>query len=196
MKDSDFFLRGIAVGFLTAVILLVGVAGCETTSRGAPQPVVIVEQEPAVAGPALWLALSARATLRSDVRAEDARYVCPTTAQIPSLLKFCEKARTKKYLPEGFDCDDIAREYRVNAALWSVGVWPSLPAALAVGTAIVRIDGEIIELGIPPSKGLHAMIVLRRADGVWILIEPTTAKWVKAEEAFYDGTIEFLSIYL
>lgn len=187
IRDLCFFLPCLLATFLFVPPLL---------QRGAAKPPPVVAQESAKSAPALWLALSARSTFRSDVRAEDSFYVCPTTAQVPELIKFCEKARTKKYVPDAWDCDDLAREYRVNAAKWSVGVWPGVPAALAVGTAIVRLDGVVHELGIPSAKGLHAMIVLCRADGVWILIEPTTAKWVKAEEAFYEGNVEFLSIAL
>lgn len=142
------------------------------------------------------LAHDAAEKLFSNVRAVDDIYVCPAPSQLKGLLAYCEKMRTKRYVRNAFDCDDIAKEWSVNAARWSSDTWPGLEAALAVGIVWVRVvDGTVEGIG-RYSGGLHAMNVVRLATGQWVFVEPSSGKWVNVEGAIYEGTIEVFNVDL
>lgn len=132
----------------------------------------------------------------SNARAVDEVYVCPAPSQLKSLLEYCEKMRTKRYVRNAFDCDDIAKEWSVNAARWSSDTWPGLEAALSAGIVWVRVvEGTVDGIG-RYGGGLHAMNVLRLATGQWIFIEPNGGLWVNIEGAIYEGTIEVFNVEL
>lgn len=134
-------------------------------------------------------------TFHSDARGVDEVYVCPVPSQVPALIAYCEKMRTKRYVANAFDCDDIAKEWSVNAARWSNDTWPGLNAAIAAGIVWVRVEGTVDGIGKYP-RGLHAMNVLRLATGQWIFIEPSSGRWVNVEGAIYEGTIEVFNVEL
>jgi len=121
----------------------------------------------------------------------DEAYIAPSEVLLPKLLSFCEKNRTKVYRTNTFDCDDIAQEYKLLAQKWVLETYPGVSASLAIGVAFVHIDGQVEGLYPDYSDSLHAVVVLRLADGRWIAIEPSTGKWIFVDSAIYEGTLEF-----
>lgn len=150
---------------------------------------------PTVAPPQSVAAVSHRDTRTENFYFNDPWLVCPTLAQLQDILKFCAKNRTNQYQTNLFDCEDHAREFHVFASRWALKNYSGLPAGLAVGTAIVRIVGNVDGLGdYGPDTLLHAMTVIVLADGRLVLIEPRTSKYIFPLSAVYEGLIEFQSI--
>lgn len=145
--------------------------------------------------PANWF-LSGVLPAKANIELNDAAYILPDRSLLPDMMKFCEKRRTKEYIPELFDCEDIAREYHVNAAKWAVKTFGPVRAGLAVGVVKGVVGPEIFGLCDYGEAGYHALIAVCPSDGVWMLIEPRTAKMVPLLEAVYEGTIEIYSINL
>lgn len=150
--------------------------------------------------PTVAHARSVAAVSHRDTRAEnfyfkDPWLVCPTFEQFQDILKFCAKNRTKEYQTNLFDCEDFSREFHVFASRWALKKYSGLPAGLAVGTAIVRIVGNVDGLSdYGPSTQLHAMNVIVLADGRLVLIEPRDSKYIFPLSAVYEGVVEFESI--
>lgn len=130
-----------------------------------------------------------------EFRFLDPFLVCPTRAQFVEMVKFCAKNKTSKYETYLFDCEDHAREFRVFASRWALKTYSGLPAGVAVGQAIVRIQGQVDGLGDYGDSGqLHAMIVIVLADGRPVLVEPRNSRYIFPLSAVYEGVIEFHSI--
>lgn len=126
----------------------------------------------------------------------DPHYMCPTRDFLGSLLTTCESGRTKQYVVSGFDCDDIAREYHVNASKWSVATYGNkCPAGIAMGEAYVKINGPVDFLADYP-ECYHVINILCLADGQWVWIEPVFGTFVNIEAAIYEGLIEVQIIIL
>lgn len=131
---------------------------------------------------------------RSTVVLADTMYICPTRDLLPGLLKYCDERRTKIYVENGFDCEDHASEFKINAARWSVNTYgSSLHAGIAVGEVYVKIYGPVEGLEDFPVCQ-HALNILCLSDGQLVFIEPTTGKWVNVEGPIYEGVIEVMFI--
>lgn len=161
----------------------------------AASPVEIPKPPPntSIAIPARRLAveLTENTRFRGTARLVDEIYISPHENLLPRLLNFCEKNRTKKYRENVWDCDDIAQEYKLNAEKWVMETWPDISMSLALAVAFVHIEGKVDGLYSSYSNSLHAIVVLRLADGRWIAIEPQTGKWILADSAIYEGTLTF-----
>jgi hypothetical protein len=120
----------------------------------------------------------------------DSLYICPTLDLLPSLLTTCEAMRTKGYVANAWDCDNIAAEFSLSAARWSVATYGrGCPAGIAMGEAYVHIYGPVEGLeDYPPC--FHVINIACLADGQLIFIEPTSGRWVNVESAIYEGIIE------
>lgn len=133
---------------------------------------------------------------KAAVELNDAAYILIGRELLPDLMEFCEKNRTKHYLPELWDCEDTAREYQVNASKWAAKHFGGARAGMACGVVKATVGPEIFGLSDYGGIGQHALIAVCPSDGVWMLIEPRTAKMVPLLEAVYEGTIEIYSINL
>lgn len=135
--------------------------------------------------------VSLAVTANADVFAVDGAYLLPTEEQIRLMTAYCNRQRTKIYRPEIWDCDDIAKEYRVNAEKWALSSFgPKCPAGLAIAEAFVKVSGRIDGIGDYGAGGLHAMLLVKRCDGVWFVIEPGNGHRGRLDAAVYEGTLE------
>lgn len=129
-----------------------------------------------------------------EFRFLDPFLVCPTRAQFVEMATFCAENKTKEYQKNLFDCEDHAREFQVFAARWALKNYSGLPAGVAVGKAIVWIEGIVDGLGDYGKGGMHAMIVIVLADGRTVLLEPRDSRYIFPLSAVYEGVVEFHSI--
>lgn len=187
---------------LYALPLLAGLIFGQVDPAPAPKPV----DQPAVVD---WMILSLvladqfHIPVRTGILdgPEDAIYIAPTANDIEQLLKFYRWRREGiEYIPESFDCDDFAREFKYLATIWSVKYYDHTQAALAVGMAYVKIDGYIEDI-FPNSKGhwatgYHVLNCVLRADGKLLLFEPQTGRLVDPTGMLLEGGLEILKVNL
>lgn len=146
----------------------------------------------------LTVSTSAAMSARANVTVVDLSYMSLTDRQIDHLLDYVRRNQhRKRYLEEVWDCDEIAREFRVLAADWAVRSFqPPPPAAVAVATLLLKIRGRIDGIGNYGAGGLHAMVAIRRVDGVWFLVEPAACKRTPLLGPIYEGNVEVHSVEL
>ena len=130
------------------------------------------------------------------IRLHDPAYLLPNPSLLSEMMAYCEARRSRIYVPHLFDCEDIARQYQVNAALWAVERFKDAPAGLACGVASGVVHGPIPGLSDYRGSFGHALVVVCLADGTWMLIEPVTNRAVPLLEPIYEGTFQLNSIHL
>jgi len=130
---------------------------------------------------------------------EDCLYISPTKDDIEAFLKFYRWRREGlPYLPEGWDCDNFSSEAKYLADVWAVRYYSHTPAAIAVGKAYVKLDGDVSDIfpGAIDVHGYHVLNVIRRSDGQWLFFEPQSGRMVPIESMIYEGGIEVLKVTL
>lgn len=128
----------------------------------------------------------------AEMETVDAAYITLTDWQIDSLLAYVRKHQHRgRYLDELWDCDDIAREFRLLASEWTLkNFHPTPPAAPAVASVFLKIEGRLDGIGNYGAGGLHVMTAVLRTDGTWFLIEPSNCKRTPLLPVIYEGLIE------
>lgn len=178
-------MKNLLIFLLTLPLL----AGCVSSRSARPTTeTAIVESWATVGGS---LAMSARLNLDTV----DQQYLSLTESQIKDMMAYCARNRTRLYLDEAFDCDDIAREYRVLAERWMLMRFgnPPPPASLAMAQLFVEVEGYVDGVFTYP-HALHVVIAVRRVDGVWFVIEPGVDKRGELLRAIYEGTISVFRV--
>lgn len=130
----------------------------------------------------------------------DQLYILPTAEDITKLVKFYEKRKEfVTFVPEGWDCDDFAREFKHYASVWSRNFYASPRAAVAVGIVWAELDGDLSDL-FPGNHKLqfayHATAVILRDDGQWLWFEPQTGSLTPVESMLFEGTVTVFRIEL
>lgn len=178
--------------FFAVLALSLSLIGCVTSKR---QPAPSPKEFAVVSHAGQIVDRVYKETRCEEFRFLDPFLVRPTRIQFAEMVKFCALNRTPGYQINLFDCEDHVREFRVFASRYALKTYAGLPAAIAVGQAIVRIAGQVDGLGdYSDNDGLHAMVVVVLADGRTILLEPRNSRYIFPLAAVYEGCVEFVSI--
>jgi len=169
------------------LLIFVLLTGCAAAQRPLTD-VAMIDWAPRIAH-------ELAATVRANTLAVDENYLSITDAQITQLLAFVKKhQRRGRYHQDLWDCDDIAREFRVLASEWAVQTFkPPAPGGLACTTLLVNIHEGRIDGLHDYQVSLHAMTAVRRNDGVWFLIEPASCKRTPLLGPIYEGSISVIA---
>jgi hypothetical protein len=182
------------LAFLSA-LLFFGTAPSAKKETHRPAVVNALELRDLIAFNLDWL------SVRLTEVPEDSVYLVPGQEDIDSLIKMFKRRREwNSYVAEQWDCDDIAREFLHYSRVWNRYNYPNVRAAITVGAAYVRLEGDRSEM-FPTNKGqqrpaFHVTNVILRSDGQWFFYEPQTDRLFPVEGMLFEGTIEILRVQL
>lgn len=192
MKPNTFFFRS----FISVPILAFGLATTAFFVGPPAQPIskpIVLKAHPwqAVAESAYRQTHSSPAVPDGPT---DMIFFHPDAKQIDEMLKWVYLRQHLAYIPESWDCDEIALEWRILTRRWAIdNATFRAPVALSTFVVYIRVEAGAFD-GEFKDSGFHALGLLCDSEGTWWFVEPRGPFKVRVLEAYYEGNIQTMKI--